>query len=151
FQAAFLALARGAARLRSGDSVAAWLHGAAVRVAQTARRSATRERRALGRFSPRPAPDPLAQITGRELVSGVDAGLARLPEQFGAAVVLCCLEGLSQDEAARRLGWSAGSVKGRLERGRERLRKRLAERGIALSAGFVGVAFGNARAAVPPP
>ena len=34
-------------------------------------------------------------------------------------MVLCCLEGLSQEEAARQLGWTPGSVKGRLERGRK--------------------------------
>jgi hypothetical protein len=45
----------------------------------------------------------------------------RLPEPYRLAVVLVCLEGLSQEEAARRLGWTAGQVKGRLERGRKRL------------------------------
>src|SRR5207302_11113103 len=47
------------------------------------------------------------------------------------------------------LGWSPGSVKGRLERGRERLRQRLARRGIALSAGLAAVLVGGPAAAVP--
>jgi RNA polymerase sigma factor (sigma-70 family) len=150
FQAAFLALARNAGRIRSGDSLTAWLYGVAVRVSLKARGVAARDRRANGRPPVRTAPDPLAEITGRELVAAIDEELARLPKQFRLAVVLCCLEGLSQDEAARRLGWSAGSVKGRLERGRVRLKERLARRGLALSAALAGVALGDARAVVPP-
>src|SRR5205085_12152633 len=92
--------------------------------------------------------DPLTEITGRELVAAVDEELARLREPLRVAIVLCCLEGLSQNEAARRLGWSAGSVKGRLERGRERLRQRLARRGIALSSALALLAV--ARAAATP-
>jgi RNA polymerase sigma factor (sigma-70 family) len=133
FQATFLALARKADRLRNPGAVAAWLYGTAVRIARYARRSARRTG-ARERKAPRRLPaDPLAEITGRELVAAVDEELARLPEPFRAPVVLCCIEGLSQDEAARRLGWSPGSVKGRLERGRERLRRKLMRRGIALS------------------
>jgi phosphate transport system substrate-binding protein len=49
-------------------------------------------------------------------------------------VVLCALEGHSQEEAARQLGWTPGSVKGRLERGRKRLHARLARRGLTLTA-----------------
>jgi hypothetical protein len=66
-------------------------------------------------------------------------------------VILCCLEGLSQEEAARRLGCTPGSIKGRLERGRRRLRDRLARRGIALAAalGVVEVSRCVAPASVP--
>src|SRR5437879_4016197 len=79
-------------------------------------------------------PAPLAELTARELVTVLDEEVGRLPEAFRLPVVLCCLEGLSQEEAARRLGWPPGSVKGRLERGRKRLHERLAKRGLALMA-----------------
>ena len=42
-----------------------------------------------------------------------------------APLVLCYLEGRTQDEAARQLGWTLGSFRGRLKRGRARLRDRL--------------------------
>jgi DNA-directed RNA polymerase specialized sigma24 family protein len=45
--------------------------------------------------------------------------------------LLCCLSGLTRDEAARQLGWSLATSKGRLEEGRKALRIRLARRGIA--------------------
>jgi hypothetical protein len=52
-------------------------------------------------------------------------------------VVLCDLEGISQNEAADHLGWSRGTLKRRRERGRELLRSRLGCRGLALSTGLV--------------
>ena len=50
------------------------------------------------------------------------------------AVVLCYLEGLTHEEAADRLGWPIGTVKGRLARARDKLKDRLTRRGVALPA-----------------
>ncbi len=150
FQATFLALIRGAWRVRKTASVASWLYGAAVRISLKARGTAARARRTPSQTPNRCDPDPLAEISGRELVSVIDEELARLPDQFRAVITLCCLEGLSQEEAAQRLGWSVASVKGRLERGRERLRLRLAQRGLALPVGLGSILLGEAHAIVPP-
>src|SRR5262249_19215993 len=77
--------------------------------------------------------------------------LGRLPENYRAPLVLCYLEEKTLEEAARQLGWSRGAVKGRLERGRERLRSRLARRGLALSAGLIAAGLaGNAASAKVP-
>jgi hypothetical protein len=57
--------------------------------------------------------------------------VARLPDRLRAAVVACDLEGLGHEQAARRLGWPVGTVKSRQARGRQRLRARLAGRGLA--------------------
>ena len=48
-----------------------------------------------------------------------------LPEMFREAVVLCDIEGLGYEEIARVLNINVGTVKSRLARGREQLRKRL--------------------------
>ena len=53
------------------------------------------------------------------------AALNGLPEMFREAVVLCDVEGLGYEEVARVLGINIGTVKSRLARGREQLRKRL--------------------------
>jgi RNA polymerase sigma factor (sigma-70 family) len=154
FQAAFLVLARRAEAIRRRQSLAAWLHAVAYRVAHKARLSAAgRKRREADGPAPEPAAphtDPLEQMTVRELLAALEEEVRRLPETYRLPVVLCCLEGLSQEEAARRLRCTAGSVRARLERGRKRLHTRLAKRGLTLAAvlGAVEVSRGVA-AAVP--
>jgi RNA polymerase sigma factor (sigma-70 family) len=135
FQAVWLVLARKAATVRPGESLAAWLHGVAHQVARNALRGATRRRRREGAARPAPGPrDPLDELTARELLLVLEEEVQRLPPPYRLPVVLCCLEGLSLEEAAARLGWTTGSVKGRLERGRQRLHQRLAKRGVTLGA-----------------
>ena len=137
FQATFLVLARKAATVNR-NSVAAWLHGVAGRIALNARRTARRHPVREDALTPDEVPDthtdPLSHISVRELLLLLEEEVQRLPSEYRIAVVLCCLEGLSQEEAALRLGWTVGSVKGRLERGRARLRARLTCRGLTSAA-----------------
>jgi RNA polymerase sigma factor (sigma-70 family) len=137
FQAAFLILARKAATVRPPRMLPAWLHGVAYRVAQKAR-SARGRRPRTGEALPQslcdPRVSPLDELSARELLSILDDEVRRLPALYRLPVILCCLEGHTQEEAARRLGWTTGSVKGRLERGRARLHERLVRRGLTLAA-----------------
>ena len=133
FQATFLVLAQRAGSLRQPEALAGWLHGVARRVALKARPSHPLP----GTLTPNSAdarPDPLAEVSAREVLAVLDEEVARLPRVYRLPVLLCCLEGLSQEEAARRLGWTAGSVRGRLERGRKCLHGRLARRGLTVPA-----------------
>ncbi|WP_422929462.1 sigma-70 family RNA polymerase sigma factor [Singulisphaera sp. PoT] len=158
FQATFLVLVRKAQTVRNRSSVASWLHGVAHRVALKAREDAARrkshERRVaamvkesqgddLGRLDLGLLADPLA----------LDEEIRGLPEKHRAAIVLCYLEGLSQDQAAVLLGWPSGTLRGRLSRAREQLRTRLMRRGVAFSAGAIaaGETARGASAAVVPP
>ena len=56
--------------------------------------------------------------------------MVNLPEKYRAPLVMCYLEGLTNEDAAQRLGWPSGSMSYRLARGRELLRRRLARRGL---------------------
>ena len=130
FQATFLVLARSAGRLWVRGSLGPWLLSVARRVAYCARTDASRqrahERTAVEWAAPAtvdPGWDDRDAILHEELV--------RLPEKYRTAVVLCDLEGLTQEQAARQLGWPDGTVRSRLARGRERLRERLTRRGLA--------------------
>src|SRR5262249_36451434 len=109
FQATFMALARQAASIRRPNALAAWLYGVAYRVAAKAR--AERGRRAtLGGEAVAtcadPRPNALDRLTGRELITVFEMELERLPESYRLPIVLCCLEGLSLEEAAGLLGWT---------------------------------------------
>ena len=57
--------------------------------------------------------------------------VARLPASLRDPIVLCTLEGLTYDAAARQLGVTEPTLRGRLRRARRRLASRLRERGIA--------------------
>jgi RNA polymerase sigma factor (sigma-70 family) len=151
FQATFLLLTRKAAALRDHDSVGGWLYGVAYRLALRARSAEAVRADREGRTPPRAAPDPLADITLRETQQLFDDALARLPEKCRAVLVLCCLEGLTQDEAARQLGCSRSTLKRRLEEGRTRLRKQLVRHGLTLPAALLAATLApRAGAALPP-
>ncbi len=140
FQAVWLILARKAASLGRPEALSAWLHGVALRVARKARTSGARRReeRLPAAEPAAPQGDPLDVLTARELLGAVDEELDRLPEGYRLPLVLCGLEGRSQEEAARLLGWTPGSVRGRLERARKRLHERLARRGLVPAALLLG-------------
>ena len=137
FQAAFLVLARKADSVKPRLALTAWLYGVARRVALKARTARMRQCRAI-KTIPSPPIDPhaspLDDLSARELLAIFDEELQRLPRTYRLPLILCCIEGRSQEEAARQLDWTPGSVKGRLERGRARLHDRLLRRGLVLSA-----------------
>src|SRR5205823_2560863 len=65
-----------------------------------------------------------------------------------APLVLCYLEGRTQDEAARQLGWSLTTLRRRVAQGRRLLEARLRGRGVTLPAALGGVLAAGG-AAVP--
>jgi RNA polymerase sigma factor (sigma-70 family) len=132
FQATFLVLVRKAGSLGRGGPLGPWLHQVANRTAVKARvraaRQASRES-AVAVQAPAVGDEVPAEL--RELL---DEEVGRLPEKYRQPVVLCYLEGLTNEQAADRLGCPRGTVVSRLSRAREQLRRRLLRRGIDLSA-----------------
>jgi RNA polymerase sigma factor (sigma-70 family) len=135
FQATFLTLARKAGSIANREAVASWLYKVAYRVALDARhlssRIALHEKNGLELSAA--GNDSVGQIAQRELYTLLDAAIQRLPRKYRDPVVLCYLEGKSQDEAGRELGWAKGTVSTRLIRARELLRQRLQRHGNAFS------------------
>jgi RNA polymerase sigma factor (sigma-70 family) len=149
-QATFLALARQANRLGRNRPLPGWLFTVAHRVACKTQRAAARRPGPLPDAITGPHVDPLDLLTGRELLCALDDELARLPDRYRLPLVLCGLEGLTRDEAATRLGWTLGSLRGRQERGRELLRRRLAARGLTATAMLTGGLLTASAEAMPP-
>lgn len=148
FQATFLVLVRKAGTLRDRELLGNWLYGVAYRVALRARSVAYRRHARESGAITEPADSRL--LGSDELRPWLHEEIHRLPEKYRAPVVFCYLEGLTQEEAAERLHWPIGTVKGRLSRARDLLRSRLTRRGLAPSAAilFAGLTS-EASAAVP--
>jgi RNA polymerase sigma-70 factor (ECF subfamily) len=68
---------------------------------------------------------PEDALLARVLDEEVERALEKLPDAFREAVILCDLQGLSYAEAAQQLGVPIGTVRSRLSRGREILRRLL--------------------------
>jgi RNA polymerase sigma factor (sigma-70 family) len=152
FQATFLVLVRKGRSLWVRDSLGPWLHRVACRTAARAKAEA-RRRRALeqragemlrGRGHTGPSErDDLATVLHEEI--------DRLPERYRLPIVLCDLEGCTCEQAARHMGCPIGTLASRLARGRQRLRGRLARRGLAPTAGALGALFSSEANATPVP
>ncbi|WP_084413253.1 sigma-70 family RNA polymerase sigma factor [Desulfovirgula thermocuniculi] len=69
--------------------------------------------------------DPLEALEEREFREMVERALAELSPEQRAVLVLREIEGYSYEEIARLLGLSLGTVKSRLNRARESLKKKL--------------------------
>jgi RNA polymerase sigma factor (sigma-70 family) len=139
FQATFLVLARRAGFLGWHESIAGWLHQVARRVSLKARTEAARRREREDQAGQRPTSDPLREVTLREAQARLHQELGQLPMRLRAPLLLCYLEGSTQEEAARQLGWSLRTFQRRLARGRDVLRARLARSGLALPAALGAV------------
>ncbi len=151
FQATFLTLARKAASIRKQESLSCWLHGVAYRLSLQVHADARKRRNRLGSTANVSPADPADDLTWRELRSVLDEELNRLPEKYRAPLLLCYLEGQTRDEAAQQLKCPLGTLKSRLERGRELLRTRLTRRGLTLSVGLLATGLSQSTSSALPP
>jgi RNA polymerase sigma factor (sigma-70 family) len=139
FQASFLVLARRSRSIRKRASVGGWLYKVAYRTALQERARTIKRMRQESplqdEFTTEARTDPVIEAEQRELRSVIDEEVSHLPEKYRVPFVLCCVEGRSNQEAARELGCPVGTVESRLSRARERLRTRLSRRGIVSSSG----------------
>ncbi|WP_328328495.1 RNA polymerase sigma factor [Streptomyces sp. NBC_00455] len=111
-----------------GDSLRPWLLGIATNKARNAKRGIGRRLAFLAR---RPAPEPVPDIAdataGRvddaRRLAAVRQALGGLRRQEREVLALCVWSGLDYAEAAEALGIPVGTVRSRLSRARDRLRR----------------------------
>jgi RNA polymerase sigma factor (sigma-70 family) len=137
FQTTFLVLVRRANSLDGREPLGNWLYAVAYRTATKARmiaaRRRARERQAMGLTSEAYLVDEEAWDELRPIL---DEELSQLPRKYRAPLILCYLEGKTQQQAAQELGWPSGSMSRRMDRARQLLRARLEKRGVAHSVGM---------------
>ncbi len=152
FQATFLVLVRKAATIGRRHLLSNWLYGVATRVASRVRlKEAKRRRREQAGLDcvngaiclPTQSSDLSVALVGE---------VERLPAKYRGLIIMCYLEGRTNEEAAGELGFPVGTIKTRLFRGREMLRKRLSQRGVALpsAAAFSAALSPDTLTALPP-
>jgi len=129
FQNVFLTLARRANTIKQLDTIAPWLHRVAVRVARRARARAW-ERRTREMTRPESRAENPARLADPTVIPLLRDEISQLPDRYRLPVILCYLEGKTNQEAARQLQWPVGTVKGRLSRARQKLKDRLSRRGL---------------------
>jgi RNA polymerase sigma-70 factor (ECF subfamily) len=117
----FLTAMRSIHRYRdTGAGLRAWLYGVATNHANRWARDWRRRRR-----RPMPADLEHAPPDARSDADRAQRALLALPARFQAVIVLHHLEGLGVEEVARAVGRPVGTVKSRLKRGRDAMRREL--------------------------
>ena len=123
-QDVFVRLQRGVGALADEQRLEAWVY----RVARSAIVDQYRTRARHGvpadtEATEQPAENDDEPQAERELAGCVPQFVAALPEPYREALTLTDLQGLTQKEAAERLGVSLSGMKSRVQRGRAKLRE----------------------------
>jgi RNA polymerase sigma factor (sigma-70 family) len=148
YQATFLVLASKASSILDRESVANWLYGVAYRTAQKARVAAARRRVKENHMA---RPEAFDETGWDDLRPLLDKELNCLPDKYREPLILCDLEGVTRKEAAQQLGWSEGTLSGRLARARGILAKRLGRYGLPFAgAGIAAMLSSNEASACVP-
>ncbi|APW63448.1 sigma-70 family RNA polymerase sigma factor [Paludisphaera borealis] len=129
FQATFLVLVKQFRTIRKLDSIGSWLYGVAARVSARARVEAAKRRKREREHVQLAVVPALDDEASRGLA--IQEEVLRLPDRYRSVVVLCYWESLTHEQAAARLACPIGTVRSRVARARELLRRRLVHRGVA--------------------
>ena len=135
FQTTFLYLASNAHKIRQPDRLAGWLHRVAQRSAMAAAKSS--------KLETEPMVDPIAEeqesldrLTRRHEAIALDEEIAELPDHYRSAIVMHYFQDCQLSSLADHFGTTVGTIRGRLQRGKNLLGKRLRQRGIAPALAF---------------
>ena len=125
-QETFLRIHRHLGKFRGGSTLKTWIYRIALNHCR-GRLGRKRSWLPLAEETERTLPDPRRGPEERALAHDAErrvaSALAALPRRYAEAVVLCDLEGLPYQEIAEVLGVRIGTVRSRIARGRERLRR----------------------------
>jgi RNA polymerase sigma-70 factor (ECF subfamily) len=138
-QEVFLKVFRNIGSFRQDASLKTWIYRIAVNEARNHRRWFSRHRRqevgldaepgevhGYEDWLPDPGRSPFEAAVDQETQAMIEEALQQVNPNFRAALVLREMEGLSYEEIAEILDISLGTVKSRILRGRDALRKLLA-------------------------
>jgi RNA polymerase sigma factor (sigma-70 family) len=142
FQTVFVSLAKSASRFSPKSSVRSWLYRVALNTAINTKKSREVRTRDLEPFFEE---ESLMEVhtekNDSEVVTVVQHELNALSEKYRDPILLCDVEGMTYDAAARELGLTFATVKMRVKRGRDLLRERLKRQKILIPTVTVSLCF----------
>jgi RNA polymerase sigma factor (sigma-70 family) len=109
---------------RGGSRFSTWLFGIAINEFRAASRS--KKELAFDDFDALPELQAAPTDSNTRLRLDLTEALKRISSEERAAILLCCQNGLSHEEAARALDCPLGTVKTNILRGKEKLKRHLA-------------------------
>jgi RNA polymerase sigma-70 factor (ECF subfamily) len=142
-QEVFLKVFRGMPKFKCESSLKTWMYRIAIREASNRRRWFFRHKMREHSIEPLPddrerlpvsmldslvdsAESPFESVARRQVRARLEQALQEIPEHYRTTVVLRDVEDLSYEEIAEVTETSLGTVKSRLVRGREAMRRQLA-------------------------
>jgi RNA polymerase sigma factor (sigma-70 family) len=150
-QSVFIRLARNPPDLPTDSALVAWLHRTAVHVSVDAWRAESRRRTREQQAAAMQTETSDSFDSSNSLTLALDEALDELAESDRSALLLRFFDGRKMAELGAILGVSEDAAKMRVGRSLERLRERLAVRGIKTTAALLTVYLGEqAVIAVPP-
>jgi RNA polymerase sigma factor (sigma-70 family) len=123
----------GRSRIRTGESIRAWIVGIVKHVALDVARSRTRQQKRIATEAapesardltdriPDSKPSPFERAARTQEIARLEGALASLPDNQREAIVLFFIEGLSYVEIGKKLGVPMGTVATWILRGRKAL------------------------------
>lgn len=126
----------------------AWVRGVLRNLARRTWRTRRRRRRRETRVAnPNRLPDSTLAVSHAETRRALSEGIAVLPDAYRIPLKLCYFDGLTPQAIATEMGLTPSTVRTRLQRGRERLRRQLEGRfgsaRDALGAALIPLAIGR--------
>jgi len=136
-QEVFIAVYKSLPSFRGESAFTTWLHRVAVNVCLNAQRGRPKappvswEELEEGGLAEQLVSDledsPERTVLSEEAAALVRAKVAELPEHYRLAIILCDLQDVPYEEAARILKVRIGTIKSRVNRGRAMLKEKLAD------------------------
>jgi len=124
-QTTFLEAFRSAPRFRGASSPRTWLFAIGGNLARMHRRATRRRDRAMQRLAVQPESTSIGldtRLADQRALEQIEIALGRLPHDTRLAYVMCAIEGVAADEAARALGVARGTIWRRVHEARQVLR-----------------------------
>ncbi len=142
-QQVFVSLARNARRLMHHPALAAWLHTATRNAAITFMKAEQRRRLIESAAASDPAIAPENSPDWTSIQPVIDAALDEIPDTDRASIVLRFFQHATFRDIAAALGTSEDAARMRTDRALQKLRKRLATRGVTSTATALGLVLGQ--------